>query len=141
MARCTPMGQPVFEIDVEPIFNRENGFPTSEAKLFANGTWSIVEHDKGAITRQAAGCFEPRLVGAVMQMLDAAPWKVEHNQIHCEVASFSKTVFKVRGKEVFTQIMCGDDRLDDVSAAHLADAQAFLTSLTAAPANPPCCKR
>ncbi len=139
MPRCTPYGRPVFEIDRGSLNGSDAGFPSSEAKLFANGTYSIVEHVDGKVTRETSGCFDTRLSGAVTKMLDTAPWKLEHNAIRCAAASFDKTAYKVRGKLVFTAITCGDDRLDDVSAAHLADAEAFLDALTAN-VTPPCCK-
>ena len=119
---CKAEGPLLFEID-------EN--KTSVTKLFADGAFTKQDFDaKGKLTSSVGpGCMEDKDLRRITKAIDAAPWKVQTDAIHCMAISSDLTTYLVNGKVVYAARLCGDP-LDDTSAAALRDASELLAKLT-----------
>jgi hypothetical protein len=122
---CKPTGAVLFEIDhkVDPGAK----FPTSEIKLYASGAWTKDSADgDGKPQPRALGCHARPDIKPIADALHAAPWKITTARIHCMAMSPQFTEYRVDGKLVFTQKLCGGQSLDDKSRAALDKAIALV---------------
>lgn len=119
---CKAEGTVLLEID-------EN--KTSITKLFVDGAFTKQDFDaKGKLTSSVGpGCMPDKDLHRVAKAIDAAPWKVQTDAIHCMAISSDITTYKVNAKVVYTARLCGDP-LDDASAAALREASELLAKLT-----------
>ena len=119
---CKAEGAVVLEID-------EN--KTAVTKLFADGAFTKQEFDdKGKLTSSVGpGCMDDKDLRRVMKEIHAAPFKVQTDAIHCMAISTDITTYKVGGKVVYSERLCGDP-LDDASTAALHAAATVLAKLT-----------
>lgn len=124
-ASCKPSDVALFEIDhrVDPGAK----LATSASKVFPNGAWTHDETDgDGKALAQASGCLAKADVSKLESTLAGATWKVTTARMHCMAMSPTFIVYQVRGKEVFTQRLCGDKILDKASRAKLDAAVALV---------------
>lgn len=122
---CKPSGVALFEIDhrVDPGAK----LSTSATRVFGNGAWTHDETDAdGKALARTAGCLAKKDVASLETTLKGATWKVTTARMHCMAVSSTSTVYQVRGKEVFTQRLCGDKILDKDSRAKLDAAVALV---------------
>jgi hypothetical protein len=119
---CKAEGTVLLEIDA----NR-----TSVTKLFVGGAFTKQDFDdKGKLTSSVGpGCMDGKDLRRITKAINAAPWKVQTEAIHCMAISNDITTYKVGGKVVYTERLCGDP-LDEASAAALRDASGVLAKLT-----------
>ncbi len=118
---CKQAGPMLLEID-------EN--KTAVTKLFTDGAFDKKTFDdKGKLTSEASGCLDDKDLRRLTKEINAAPWTVRTDMIHCMAISHDITTYKVDGKAVYSERLCGDP-LDDVSEAARADATAVLAKLT-----------
>jgi hypothetical protein len=137
---CAVKGDPLLVIDHKVVANVKKD--TTTTKVYASGAWTFEERDSdGKVLKTNTGCLAKADLAKVTA-LDGAPWKVTHPRMHCMAMAQEYTVFTV-GAHSFTQKICGDDTLDDKTAAALADAEKAVEAQATAPAqqNPPCCKK
>jgi len=124
-AACEAKGTPLIEID-----RLNSGQPKSlqAAKLYANGAWTYSETDADGKPGAAKnGCSDDaEAVKKVKAELTAAKWTVSTAKIHCMAISPMYTAYKVNGKAVFEQHVCGAKSLDEASQKALTDAEAAL---------------
>lgn len=118
---CKQEGTVLFEIDQNK---------SVVTKLFVDGAFDKKTFDdKGKLTSESSGCMEDAPLRRATKEINAAPWHVRTDMIHCMAISNDVAVYKVNGKTVYTERLCGDP-LDDASAAALRDVSDTLAKLT-----------
>jgi hypothetical protein len=123
---CKPGGTPLFTIDHQGVATQ----PTSTTTVLTSGAWTITGKDAGGKpTAAKAGCLGQREAGALEKLIASVPWTVTTKRINCKVAATTWMVDSIKGKEVFTERVCGRDVLDDKSAAALTEIHAMLDKL------------
>ena len=122
---CKPLGVALFEIDHAADPGAK--LATSTSKVFGSGAWTHEETDAdGKALAPTSGCLAKNDVSKLETILSGATWKVTTARMHCMAVSATFTVYQVRGKQVFTQRLCGDKILDKDSRAKLDAAIALV---------------
>jgi hypothetical protein len=126
VATCSASGTPLFEIkrrsDVEE--------PTSITSIYSNGAWTFQPIDKdGRLGALRTGCFDKRAVMTIRSSVNNAPWDVTFSRIVCRAYSPSFTEYYVHGKHEYTARLCGEQRIDDASAASIKLIETELASV------------
>jgi hypothetical protein len=112
--------------------------------LYANGLADRRDFDQdGKLIAVVGQAFLPSGTRTeVEDELAAAKFAVTHHTITCMAMGVTHTEYRINGKLVFTEEVCGADSLDEASWKALAHAEQVLDNATApATHNPPCCKR
>jgi hypothetical protein len=109
---CRPAGRVLFEIDQR--VDRKAKLATSTTRLFENGAWKTVVFDReGTRARTMTGCLEPVDMGSIRARLHDATWrKVRDDEATCQSDSPRFTVYRSRGRAVYTERACSRERLD-----------------------------
>jgi hypothetical protein len=121
---CKPEGTVLFEMDT----------PRSTTKLFVDGAFEKrILDDKGKLMRQVGpACLPDADLRRLTKEIHAASWKIDNGVAHCLAIGTDTAWFKVNGKLVLTERLCGDT-LEPGSAAALADATGTLNRATIEP--------
>lgn len=126
VAACRAEGTPLFEIRRRS----EAQQPTSTVSIYSTGAWTFQPIDAdghaGALT---TGCFDKPTLAAIRGAVNRSPWTVTLNKIVCMAYSPSFTEYYVNGKYEYTARMCGEQRLDDASAATIKQIDAALAKV------------
>lgn len=129
---CRAEGTPLFEIRKRSDVQE----PTSSTAIYASGAWTFQPIDKagraGALT---TGCFARRTLAAIRDAVHDAPWDVTFSRIVCKAYSPSFTEYYVRGRYEYTARLCGEQRIDDASAAAIKSIEAEVAAVLA-PSDP-----
>jgi hypothetical protein len=127
-AKCSEAkGTPLVQIDHEVRPGSKGS--TSQIKVFDGGAWTMTGADEaGKPTTEQNGCLDKTVLAKLRADIKGAPWTVKHNRVHCMMVSSTFTVFSLNGKEVFKELACNPDALDDASAKNLTDLQAVLVA-------------
>ena len=133
---CRPEGSVLFEIDhrVDPKIAPSARVGTATVRVFANGGWTrdAVDAD-GVALAPSAGCLARAELAELEATLQGATWKTTMARMRCMAVSPAYTVYRVRGTAVYTQRLCGGQRLDDRSRAKLDAAVALVERATTKP--------
>jgi hypothetical protein len=121
---CKAEGTVLFEMDT----------PRSTTKLFVDGAFEKkLLDDKGKLMRQVGpACIEDKDLRRLTKEIHAASWKIDDTVAHCMAIGEDTAWFKVNGKLVLTERLCGDT-LEPGSAAALHDATDVLDRATIEP--------
>ena len=123
---CKPGGTPLFTVDHQGVANQ----PTSITTVLTTGAWTVAGKDAtGKATAAKAGCLAKPELARLEKLIAGVPWTVTTKRINCKLAATTWMVDSIKGKEVFTERVCGRDILDDKSAAALVDIHAMLDKL------------
>jgi len=120
-------GDPLLAIDHQVRAGLKGA--TSRIEVYDGGAWIRTGADEaGKAEPVQAGCLDKDTLAKLRADIKGAPWTVKHNRIHCMMVSSTFTVFSLNGKEVFRELACNPDALDDASAKALTDLQAVLVA-------------
>jgi len=118
-------GTPLVQIDHEVRPGLKGA--TAHIKVYDGGAWTAVAaNEQGQSTLKDSGCLDKDTLAKVRADIKGAPWTVKHNRVHCMMVASTFTVFSFNGKEVFREMACNPDALDDASQKNLTDLQAVL---------------
>ena len=121
VASCRADGTPLFEIRKRS----EAEEPTSVATIYGSGAWTFTSIDKhGHASAPITGCFDKRTLHDIRGAVNRAPWDVTFSRIVCKAYSPSWTEYFVHGKHEYTARLCGEQRIDDASAAAIKTIEA-----------------
>jgi hypothetical protein len=130
--QCRAEGTPLFEIKKRSEGTRA----MSSTKIYANGAWTFrlteVDGRPGALT---TGCFNRASLSAIRTAVTRSPWDVTFNRIVCKAYSPSFTEYYVNGRYEYTARLCGEQRIDDASAAAIKTIETELAAVLS-PADP-----
>jgi hypothetical protein len=137
---CVDANAPVaLEIDHDAVAGAK--LPTSQTKLFDTGGWTFSEIlGDGKPGRSLSGCLAKADL-AKLKAVEDAPWKITHPRIHCMAMSQTSTAYRLHGKPDFVSRTCGNDIMDDKTAAALAELEKVADAAVDAATHPPCCKK
>ena len=127
-AKCPEAkGTPLVQIDHDVRAGSKGA--TSSLKVYDGGAWSQTGADEtGKATPPQSGCLDKSTMTKLHADVKGAPWTLTHKKVHCMMVSSTFTVFSLNGKEVFKELACNPDALDDASAKNLTDLQAVLVA-------------
>jgi len=125
---CVAKGTPELEIDHGPIGTGKQASWTF--KIYESGAWTYETKDAdGKAGEPKRGCFAGEDLTAIKADV-AVSWKVSPVGMHCMAMATTEDKVLVKGKMVFTEKMCNDQKLDDASAKALADLNAKMKTAT-----------
>jgi hypothetical protein len=125
---CVARGTPMFELDHGPIGTAKQ--PSSTFKIHDSGAWTFESKDAdGKAGEPQRGCFAGDDLTAIKADV-SVPWKTSAVGIRCMAMSTTSDKVMVKGKLVFTEKVCNDQKLDDASAKALADLTAKMKTAT-----------
>jgi hypothetical protein len=125
VSACRADGTPLFEIR-----NRSDvKEPTSTTKIYANGAWTFQPIDvDGRLGAATSGCFDRAALSTIRTAVRRAPWDVTFSRVVCRAYAPSFTEYYVDGRHEYTARLCGEQRLDDASAAAIESIEAELAA-------------
>jgi len=125
---CRARGAALLEIDADL-----GGKVQHTTTLYDNGAVIRRDVDKdGKLTAMIGpACLSNATLGSIKKQLAAATFKVTYNEITCMAISPNTTEYRVHGKSVFTEQLCGHESLDEASAKALHDAASIIEKATA----------
>ncbi|HTR52865.1 MAG TPA: hypothetical protein VMJ10_19255 [Kofleriaceae bacterium] len=125
---CPPAkGDPLFVIDHQ-VRSGLKGV-TSKIEIYDGGAWIRTGADEdGKAQPVQVGCLDKDTLAKMRADIKGAPWTVKHNRVHCMMVTSTFTVYSINGKEIFREMACNPDALDDASAKSLTDLQAVLVT-------------
>jgi hypothetical protein len=128
---CDASGEVLFEIDHE--LGTQPATPQSADILYANGGW----HSTTAKGKSITGCLTDAELATLRHDVDS-PWRIEPlTGAACHAMTLDRTVYKVRGKTVWTAQGCARNQLDATSATSLRELEQVIATATARPAAAP----
>jgi hypothetical protein len=127
---CAPQGTPVIELDFDDVRTHS---PQRVVTLWSTSAWTVDETVDGKQTSHRTGCLAGDALSKIETEVKTAPWQVQQLQITCRAFSSRSTVVKINGKQVIVERLCGNEKLDDASAKHLAEIEKLLDAATKAP--------
>ena len=123
VATCKASGTPLFEIKKRSDIAE----PTSITSIYANGAWTFQPIDKnGRLGALATGCLDKPTLKSIRSAVNKAPWDVTFSRIVCKAYSPSFTEYYVHGTYEYTARLCGEQRIDEASAAAIEQIEAGL---------------
>ncbi|HEY5927433.1 MAG TPA: hypothetical protein VIV11_37370 [Kofleriaceae bacterium] len=130
VAACRADGMPLFEIRKRA----EGQLPTSTTKIFSTGAWTFQPIDKaGHAGALSTGCFDKPAMQAIRRAVSDAPWDVTISNKVCKAYSPYFTEYYVHGKYEYTARLCGEQRIDQTSAAAIKHIESELGKVLPAP--------
>jgi hypothetical protein len=134
VAACRVEGTPLFEIrkrsDVQEA--------TSTIAIYSSGAWTFQPIDAdGRLGALTTGCFDKHTLKDLRSAVNDSPWDVTFSRIVCRAYSPSFIEYYVHGKHEYTARLCGEQRIDDTSAAAIKRIDAELAKVLPAAAPPP----
>jgi hypothetical protein len=111
---CKPGGGVLFEVD--QLADRRAKLTTATTRLYDNGSWKteVVDVD-GKLARTQAGCLERSQLDNVLADLRNAKWKTTRADVSCRADEPRFTVYKWRGRALYTERTCNVHVLDEDS--------------------------
>jgi hypothetical protein len=129
---CRAEGTPLFEIKKRTEGTRA----MSTTRIYANGAWTFGQTEvDGRPGARATGCFNRASLSAIRTAVTASPWDVTFSRIVCRAYSPSFTEYYVNGNYEYTGRLCGEQRIDDKSAAAIKTIETELAAVLS-PADP-----
>ena len=99
-------------------------------ELHRDGTWSYVETKSQAIVKRGSGKLSRAKVQKIEGLLKGT-WTTTHADITCMAFSPFQELYSVNGKLVFTDEMCGSERLDAGPSKRLENIMTIVRPLIA----------
>jgi hypothetical protein len=111
---CKPSGAVLFEIDQRA--DHKAKLTTATTRLYQNGGWkSEVRDVDGKLARSNAGCLGVPDLERVRAELREATWKVSRTGETCRKDQPRSTLYKWKGRLLYTERTCNVEALDPAS--------------------------
>lgn len=108
---CAPAGGLLFEID--QLATSKAKLTTAKTRLYGNGAWKTEFFDvDGKLARTRAGCLEHSQLDSIKAGLRSAKFTTTASDATCRKDDPRFTVYKLKGKTLYTEHSCNVDVLD-----------------------------
>ncbi len=111
---CKPSGAVLFEVAQRADPKRK--VVTATTKLYSNGAFTTHVFDVDRkVMRTTSGCLDRVELEGIREDLAGAVWKTTRTQATCSSSGVRFTVFRWRGKLLYTERTCNTNTLDQDS--------------------------
>jgi hypothetical protein len=111
---CKAGGAVLFEVDQRA--DRKAKLTTATTQLFENGAWKTEVRDvDGRLARSDSGCLASADLESVRAQLRSATWKTTRTKEACRTDQPRSTLYKWKGRLLYTERTCNLEALDSTS--------------------------
>ena len=128
-SECKPAGGLLFEIAQRA--DHKAKLTTATTRLYENGSWKTQVLDvDGKLMRTHAGCLNASDVTSIRASLRSAKWRTTRTDTRCRADQPRFTLYKWKGRLLYTERTCNIDVLDDESQKALDLVEFYLRAPT-----------
>lgn len=115
---CRPTGSVLLEVDQRAVPQAK--LTTATTRLYESGAWTreVMDAD-GKRVRTEAGCLQPAQLDSILTGLRHATWTTAPSGRSCRADQPRFTVFRWKGRVLYTERTCNAEVLDQDSRAVL----------------------